>query len=238
MPAAPAPGLFPATRWTRILAARNDPAARRQAMEELLRVYWRPIYVFVRRRGLSAEEAQDAVQELFLRLLEKDEFLQGLDPARGRLRSFLLAAASNHLANRHEKAHALKRGGGAVLVPLDVERVERVVAAAAEDPDRAFQQEWAASLLERVLDRLAEEFARGERRGPFEVVRAYFGAEDPPPYKETAAAHGMSVPQLKAFLHRARVRFRELARAEVEETVADPAEADAELQELRRVLSS
>ena len=92
-------GLFPRTRWTLIRSAQEDPAARANALKELLAVYWRPLYVFVRRKGLSAEETEDAVQELVVLLLERD-FLQRLDPERGKLRSFLMTAASNHLANR------------------------------------------------------------------------------------------------------------------------------------------
>ena len=228
---APAGGPFPRTRWTLIRSAQSDPAVRARALQELLAVYWRPLYVFVRRKGLSAEEAEDAVQELTLLLLERD-FLERLDPARGKLRSFLMTAASNHLANRHEKAVAAKRGGGAAAVEIDAPGVEAKLSEHPADAERAFQQEWAATLLESALVRLREEFARGERTGPFEVVALYFGTDDPPPYKETAAKHRMTVPGLKAFLHRARLRFRELVKEAIADTVGDEAQAEEELREL------
>lgn len=228
---APTGGLFPRTRWTLIRSAQEDPAARAKALQELLAVYWRPLYVFVRRKGLSAEETEDAVQELFVMLLERD-FLNRLDPERGKLRSFLMTAASNHLANRHEKAVAAKRGGGVAAVPLDAKGIESKLAEHPADAERAFQQEWAATLLEHALGRLKAEFKSGERRGPFDVVALYFGTDDPPPYRETAAKHKMTVPGLKAFLHRARLRFRELVKEEIAETVSDPAQAEEELREL------
>ena len=231
----PAGGLFPRTRWTLIRSAQEDPAARANALKELLAVYWRPLYVFVRRKGLSPEETEDAVQELVVLLLERD-FLQRLDPERGKLRSFLMTAASNHLANRYEKASAAKRGSGIAAVPIDAPGIESKLAEHPADAERAFQQEWAATLLERALARLKAEFAAGERKGPFEVVAQYFGTDDPPPYRDTAAKHKMTVPGLKAFLHRARLRFRELVKEEIAETVGDPAQAEEELAELLRGL--
>ena len=234
----PTGGLFPRTRWTLIRSAQEDPAAKANALKELLAVYWRPLYVFVRRKGLKEEEAEDAVQELIVMLMERD-FLQRLDPERGKLRSFLMTAASNHLANRHEKAVAAKRGGGAIPVELDAKGIEAKLAQHPADAERAFQQEWAATLLERALTRLKQEFASGERSGPFEVVALYFGTSDAelPPYKDTAKKHKMTVPGLKAFLHRARLRFRELVKEEIAETVGDQAQAEEELRELLKDLA-
>ena len=214
-----------------ILRAKEDPALQKKALQELLAVYWRPLWVFVRRKGLSPEEAEDAVQQVMLQLLER-EFLEKLDPQRGKLRSFLMTSAANHLANRHEAAVAAKRGGGVIPVPLDKEHAERIAATHDADPDRAFQQEWAATVLERALARMKEEFAGGTRKGPYEAVLAHFGTDAPPSYKETAAKHKMSIPQLKAFLHRARLRFRELVREELADTVADPSQVDEELAAL------
>lgn len=206
------------------------------ALNELLLAYWRPLYVFMRRKGLDEAAAQDAVQELLLNLVEKD-FVEGLDPNRGRLRSFLMTAASNHLVNRHEKAVAAKRGGGAAHVPLDFDAAERLVAASVAAPaESAFDREWAASVMERALTKLEAEFRSGERKGPFEVVLRFFKPDGAPPaYKEIAKQHAMSIPQLKAFLHRARVRFRELVRDEILETCT-PEEAEDEMSSLVRLL--
>ncbi len=210
---------------------------RKQALNELLLGYWRPLYVFMRRKGLDESAAQDAVQELVLHLLEKD-FVEGLDQKRGRLRSFLMTAASNHLVNRHEKAVAAKRGGGAAHVPLDFDGAERFVEASVSAPaESAFDREWAASVMERALAKLEKEFGSGERKGPFEVVLQFFKPDGAPPaYKDIAKKHAMSIPQLKAFLHRARVRFRELVVAEIQETVGTAEDADAELADLMRLL--
>jgi RNA polymerase sigma factor (sigma-70 family) len=229
------PGTFPPTRWTLIRSARASPEARRAALESLLRTYWRPLYVFMRRQGLDEESARDAVQDLLVRLLEHD-FLERLSPEKGRLRGYLLTAARNHLSHRHERESAARRGGGAVPLTLDFELAERLAAEDAQGPDEAFEQEWAASVMERALERLRAEYESGARSGPFALVLQFFRPGEPPSYREAAAEHGMSLPQLKTFLHRARVRYRELVREEVADTVGGPEEAEAELAELLRVL--
>jgi DNA-directed RNA polymerase specialized sigma24 family protein len=235
-PEPPRESAFPPTRWTLIRSVQASPEARREALRTLLGAYWRPLYLFVRHKGLAPDAARDAVQDLMVQLLERD-FLPRLSPERGRLRSYLMAAATHALANRHETASAQKRGGGAVSVPLDTALAERLVVEDAVDPDEAFTREWALSVMERAMAQLQQEFAQGLRQGPFTLVQQFFRPGEAPSYRDAAAAHGMSVPQLKAFLHRARGRFRELVRAEVLETVEDPAQADLELAELQRVLS-
>src|SRR5882724_3832912 len=95
-----APSRFPTTRWTLILEAKGDPAAKRRAFDELARVYWRPLFVFLRSKGLDATAAQDAVQELLFTLLQRD-LVEKVTPERGRLRGYLKTAATNHLLHVH-----------------------------------------------------------------------------------------------------------------------------------------
>jgi RNA polymerase sigma-70 factor (ECF subfamily) len=235
--AAAASGQFPATRWTLIAAAHGDPASRRAALEELLGLYWMPLYCFARRRGLDADAAQDAVQDFIARLLDRDALARA-DPARGRFRSYLRTALVHHLANRHAQATAQKRGGAARVLALDVEVAERRLDGSPLLPEHAFERAWALAVMDRALARLRDEFERGERRGPFALIAAFFGAAAAPPsYEEAAATWGMSAPQLKAFLHRARVRYRALLREEVAPTVDDPAAIDDEIRALLQALS-
>ncbi len=245
---------FPDTSWTLIRRAREDGRARRAALEALAARYWKPLYFRARRGGLPIEEAKDAVQGFLLHLLERDDFVERLDPAKGRLRSYLKTALDRWLVNLHEHRSAQKRGGGARTVGLDfdVAEAERLGAGASADagagpaaraaasPDDAFDREWALGVMERALARLRAEFEEGRRRGPFAVALRFFSfdAGEPPTYAEAAAEAAMSVPQLKAFLHRARTRFRDLVREEVGRTVEDEGEIDAEIADLMRVLAA
>jgi RNA polymerase sigma-70 factor (ECF subfamily) len=224
---------FPTTRWTLILAARESPAARSAALEELLGRYWQPLYLFARRKGLGPDDAPDAVQGFMAHLLERD-FLARLDPERGRFRSYLRTAFSNFIVNQHEREAAQKRGGG--LAALDFDALEERLGSEPAGAEAAFDRAWAIGVMARALDDLHREFESGARRGPFEVVARFFQSDDPPPYAAVAAENGMTIPQLKAFLHRARVRFRELVRSAVADTVSDASEVDAEIADLFRAL--
>jgi len=230
---------FPATRWSLILAARGDAERRRLALEELLGLYWKPLYFFARRKGLGAEDAEDAVQDFLARALEKD-ILARADAGRGRFRSFLRTAIANHLLNLHEEGAALKHGGGAVRVSLDFDIAERDLGGTPAAADAAYDRAWAWQVMERAMERLRQEFESGARSGPFELVRRYFQPEagELPAYPVLAAEYGMSVEGLKAFLHRARSRYRQLVREEVAHTVDAEADVDAEMRELLRCLTT
>jgi len=229
--------MFPTTRWTLILASQKDGAAEKVALDQLFTTYWKPIYFFLRRKGLASEAAEDAVQGFFLHLLQRD-FLVRLDPARGRLRSYLLRALEHYLVNLHERDRALKRVGAYGFVPLDVVLAERELPAAPEPALQAYEREWALNLMERSLGRLRREYEEGKRKGRGETILGFFALDSAPTYAEAAAECGMSVPQFKAALHRARERFREILRDEVAATVEDDAEADREIGDLMRALSS
>lgn len=234
-----APGhLFPTTRWTLILEAKEGPEARRRALEELLAVYWRPLYIYLRRRGRDAAAAEDAVQGFFLRLLEADDFLLRLSPDRGHLRGYLKAGLDHFVANEHARDRAQKRGGGVRVVPLDTAALERALPASPDDPTLAFDREWALAVMERSISRLRAEYTEGRRQGDAETVFRFFGLGEAPTYAAAALESGMTAAQFKASLHRARVRFRTLLKEEIAHTVGPGADVDREMAELMRALAS
>jgi len=102
---------FEATHWSVVLAAGNPQSPQAQtALAELCRAYWYPLYVFIRRQGTNAEDAQDLVQGFFARLIEKN-FVAAAEPEKGRFRSFLLLALKRYMANQWDHANREKRGG-------------------------------------------------------------------------------------------------------------------------------
>jgi RNA polymerase sigma factor (sigma-70 family) len=217
--------MFPTTQWSVVLSSRDGDAAWRAALETLLPLYWKPVYFFLRRKGLSVEAAEDAVQGFFVHVMERDA-LPRADPARGRFRSYLLTCLDHYLINQHERDVAVKRGGRVKVVALDTGIAERELHAAPLDPSLAFDREWASGVMDRTIARLTREYEEGRRKGPAEVFLSFFRAEEAPTYADSAAACGMTVAQFKAALHRARERFSELLREEVAATV----EGDVDLE--------
>src|SRR5205807_8984529 len=62
---------FTTTHWSVVLEAQGESLAAQEALEKLCRIYWRPIYSFVRRQGIRPEEAEDITQGFFAQLLEQ-----------------------------------------------------------------------------------------------------------------------------------------------------------------------
>ena len=187
-------------------------------MQELCTHRWHALYACARRRGLAADRAEDAVQGLLLQLCEHD-FLDRLDPQRGSLRSYLKQALRHYLVNEYEREGAVKRGGGQRALSID--SVEARLPSAPDDPE--------------VLE---SEYTSGIRTGPVGVLRELFRFGDASPYEKIASENGMTVPQLKSFVHRARLRFKELLLARIVDTVGSEREAAAELDDLLRAMAS
>src|SRR5712691_9089138 len=98
-------GMFTTTHWTVVLEAQGESPAAQEALENLCRTYWRPIYSFVRRVGIRPEEAKDLTQGFFALILERKDF-HSVRQEKGRLRSFLLASLKHFMANERRDAAA------------------------------------------------------------------------------------------------------------------------------------
>jgi RNA polymerase sigma factor (sigma-70 family) len=239
----PGSSQFPTTRWTLVVAA-GDPQRKdaRSALVSLCENYWYPLYAYLRRRGYAADQAQDLTQEFFMRVLE-GRYLDRADPEKGRFRSFILTSLKFFAADEQDRQRAQKRGGGAV-VSLEFssgesgeERYQREPGHD-ETPERIFERRWALSMLERVMDRLRDEFVQHGRPENFERMKVFLLGQSEAPYADLAHEMNTSEGALKVAIHRLRKRYRELFRQEIADTVADPAEVDSELRYLAAVLTS
>ena len=105
------------------VSAQSQAPGSKEAFANLCKLYWYPLYAFIRRRGNSPEDAEDLVQGFFLYLVEH-KTLGRADRSKGKLRSFLLASLQNYLSDELYRARCLKRGGKAEFVRLDVEGAE------------------------------------------------------------------------------------------------------------------
>ncbi len=231
---------FTTTRWSLVLAAADEKSPQaREALEDLCERYWQPLYVYARRRGHGPEEAQDLTQGFFVQFLSKG-YVGAADPLRGRFRSFLLASLKNYMANQWDRASARKRGGGSTHVYLDSEKGESLDnLKAAEDvsPERVYELQWALTLVDQTLARLAKEMDKSGRRKRFEALRPFLtGEASGVRYRSVGASLDMKEGAIKVAVHRMRRRFGVLLRQEVGQTVSDPEEIDKEIRHLLSVL--
>jgi RNA polymerase sigma-70 factor (ECF subfamily) len=227
---------FTTTSWTVVAHAREagTPEAR-QALAELCQAYWYPMYAFVRRRGHSAHEAEDLTQGFFADLLARDS-LKGVDPSKGKFRSFLLAALQHYLSNQRAHDQRLKRGGKIPHLSLDFQDAEtryQREPGHVETPERLFQRRWALTLLARVLEGLERE-VNCENKGPlFEGLKpTLMGESDAASYAQIGIQLGMSAGAVKVAAHRLRKRFRALLQEEIGRTIADLGDLQDEINQL------
>ena len=110
---------FATTHWSVVLAAQqSDFLEATEVLETLCRIYWYPLYLFIRRTGHDEETAKDLTQGFFERFLEKN-YLRQVDREKGKFRSFLLASVKHFLANERDRATTTNRGGDYAFVPWD-----------------------------------------------------------------------------------------------------------------------
>lgn len=236
-----APGKFATTHWSLVVAAadREDPSAF-EALTNLCRTYWQPIYVYLRRRGKDRDEALDLTQGFFARLLEKN-YLADARRERGRFRTFLLSALDHFVANEWDRERALKRGGGAAVLSIDAPQAETMYGQEPfhdDTPERLFDRRWARTLLDAGLDRLREESRRRSEEDRLERLLPMLSGEGEEGYRDLASEMGTSEPALRVRVHRLRRRFRAILRDEVSRTVGDRSSVDEELRHLFAVLGA
>lgn len=222
---------FQPTLWTVVLKAK---AHHREALEELIKTYWKPVYVYIRRWGYPSEESKDLSQGFFSELLERD-FLRGVSPEKGKFRTFLLTVLKRYLINESERKRAQKRGGGKPVLSLDYQRAERdftIMPVSDETPERSFNRQWALEAMSRSLAALAKEM----EPATFEAIKPHLAGG--PAYEETARKLGITVTRLNNLIHRTRRRYRDLLRAEIAGSLSDASEADEEVRNLLEAVKS
>ena len=222
-------------------AARCDEASQthaREALEELCRTYWYPLYAFVRNGGHSAVDAQDLTQAFFARIIETGGFASA-DRKRGRFRSYLLGAMKHFLANQWHRAQTQKRGGHVRFIEFDALDPEARYAGASEqsdNPELLFDREWALETVAGALQELREEMTKAGKSKQFDTLKGSLGGQDELPREQIAARLDMSEGAVKVAVHRLRQRYRKLLRAAIAETVSNEADLDDEMRYLVAVL--
>jgi DNA-directed RNA polymerase specialized sigma24 family protein len=232
---------FQDTSWSVVIAAgATTPERAHAAMSELCRIYWRPIYAYLRRSGYNTHNAQDFTQSFFQHLLE-NETLRRVSREKGRFRSFLLGTLKRCLADEQMQRHTLKRGGGMQFIStdeLDAEELHHLRADHEAAPDEILDARWAGVVLERALDRVRAECAAEGKTETFEALYPFLAGTKPQvSYQEVADRMKLGLGAVTTLIHRLRRQFGAAVRREIMQTVSAPHEVDDELRRLRSVFA-
>ena len=232
---------FATTHWSLVDAAKPDKASQscvRNAMEQLCRTYWYPLYAFVRSGGYSAADAQDLTQAFFARIIETGGFASA-DRERGRFRSYLLGAMKHFLANEWHKSQTQKRGGKVQIIEWDANDLEARYAGASKEsdnPEHLFDREWALETIAGALKTLRDEMEKAGKSEQFDALKGSLTGEDEASREEIAEKLNMSEGAVKVAVHRLRQRYRKLLQDVIAETVSNEEDLDDEMRYLVAVL--
>lgn len=232
---------FHRTHWSLVLAAiQADSPQAEKALEELCQTYYYPVYAFVRRRGHDFEAAKDLTQEFFARMLAK-QYLRIVDRDRGRFRNFLLSCVEHFLSNERKKERTLKRGGNYSFIPLEGASAEERYQIEPIDkmsPDRLLDRHWALTTLELAMKQLQREYGEAGKAAHFDALQERLSGTKhaPTSFAEIAARTGMTEAAARQAASRMRVRYGELWRQCVAQTIANPQDLEVEMGHLRAVL--
>ncbi len=232
---------FATTQWRIVLdaAAESSPESS-AALENLCRIYWYPVYSYIRWRGHDAHAAQDLAQEFFAQHLAKN-FIARVDKSKGKFRTYLLTLLNHFLVNQWESARAKKRGGQLSFVSLDDEAAaQRHFGEPVSNlaPEELFDQRWALTVFEHALNVVQGEFVTAGKEEQFRCLREFLeGDREAGGYADAAARLGLSAGAVAVAVHRLRQRFGCALRMVVEQTVLDPADVDAEIRHLLRAMT-
>jgi len=232
---------FEETAWSVVIATgATTPARAETAMGELCRIYWRPIYAYLRRTGYDTHDAQDLTQSFFQHLLQ-NETLRRVSRDKGRFRSFLLGALKRCLADEQMQRHTLKRGGRIQFIStddLEAEELHHLRADHEAAPDEILDARWAGVVLERALDKVRTECAAEGKANLFEALSPFLeGTKPHVSYQEVADQMSLGLGAVKTLIYRLRQQFATAVRREVMQTVSAPHEVDDELRRLRTVFA-
>jgi RNA polymerase sigma factor (sigma-70 family) len=238
---------FTTTRWSVVLSCADskiESVAARDALAELCRTYWRPIFAYICRRGYSVEDAEDLTQDFFATLLE-GPLLGRADPERGRFRSLILKALQDFLGHASEKRGARKRGGDLQFTSWDdwMAKSPSHLSISADalnswSPEQLFDLRWAATVVEQALQRLREECESKGRLRLFDALSPHLTSErSDTSYGDLATRLGTTESAVKWQLHNLRRRYRWLVRDELAQTVADPKDVHDEIRYLCATLA-
>lgn len=230
---------FQSTQWSVVLKAGLADESGREAMDSLCQSYWYPLYAFARRHGLNRNDSQDRVQGFFLKILQKST-LDHADRNRGRFRSFLLSCFKNFLNNEWHKSQALKRGGGEALLSLSPDAEDRYQ----RDPsheltaEKLYDKAWCLTLLERVLERLAQHYREKQQADIFQALKDGLTGAQGDQIQRWAKDFERSEGAIRVMLHRMRGKYRDMLRLEVANTLERGDNIDDELETLFSSLSA
>ena len=218
-------GQFPTTHVSLLEATASGFSS--AAMDQVIALYWKPVYRFIRFKfQKNNEDAKDLTQGFFATAMQRD-FFSRFDPEKASFRTYLRMAVERYAANEYAAANRQKRGGEIQFEPVEEDH------AITDSPEAEFEREWRRQLFALALDDLRSHCHAGEKRLQFDVFRDYDLSDgDRPAYADLAKKYKVSETAVTNYLAWSRRMLRQFVIERLKGTTADSRELH---QEMRRV---
>lgn len=218
-------GHFPSTHVSLLEATASGLCS--EAMNQVVALYWKPVYRFIRLKFQKAnEDAKDLTQGFFASALQRDFFAR-FDPAKASFRTYLRMAVERYAANEYAAAHRQKRGGNVEFETVDTQEI------ATESPEIEFEREWRRQLFSLALDDLRIHCEQSGKQMQFSIFKDYdLTDRDRLSYSDLAAKYGIPESTVNNHLSWARRMLRAFVTERLRGTTADARELH---EETRRI---
>ena len=228
-------GLLPHTPWTQLIRSRGGDTVANEALGHVVGLYWRPIHVCIQKRGFADHDAEDLTQEFLSNIVQKGHF-DRVDPAKGKLRSYLLTALNHFLANAWRDRNTQRRGSGAAHVSLDAEPEEGSAPLDLPDlqtPDAEFDREWALTVLDNVMKELRADYAQQDKQALFDAISPALSVADGQTDANAMGEKlGMNAGAVRVAIHRLRLRYRNMLYRHIAATVEREDQVEGEIRDM------
>jgi RNA polymerase sigma-70 factor (ECF subfamily) len=237
--------VFQTTLWSEIRNAEtNDMTRRRIIIDNLLKMYWKPVYCYLRHKGYDNESAKDLTQGFFHEIVLGHNLIQQADQTRGRFRTFLLTVLNRYITDVYRRDTAKKRQSADAVVPLDPANLPYLPAKQLEaGPEEVFYYAWASNLLDEVLAEVKDEYYSTGKSAYWEVFNAkvlapILESTKPPSLSNICAKYGIE-RQSKAsnMIVTVKRRFRVILKRHIRQFVQSDLEVEEEFRDLLTILS-
>ena len=234
-------GAFPTTAWSLVAAAKDPQRVGHVAAVNLLASkYWKPIFYFIRAKGYASNVAEDLTQEFFLRFLERD-WIQRVDPTRGRFRTFVLTILSRFLAD--ESAARVRKQKRFEREILSISRLvtdedRDFEPAVSESPEAIFIRQWALTTVHNTRENVRRECIAEGREAWYDLFEASVMPESGQRSSQPVLAQrfGLSRDQVRYRLEQVRKRFDRSFRTELRSDGCSEEDLSRELHGLMNLL--
>jgi RNA polymerase sigma factor (sigma-70 family) len=202
------------------------------ALENIIALYWKPIYKYIRVKwNKNNEQAKDLTQGFLATALERDFFAR-FDPRQASFRTYVRMAVDRYAANEHAASRREKRGGSIRFFSLDLNAEDLSIASdPGSSPEAVFDMEWRRQLFALAIDDLRGRCEREGKLLQFSIFEQYdLADEGRATYADLAQRYAIPVTSVTNYLAWARRMLRDSITGRLRGVTSGDRELHAEMR--------